>query len=189
MKKKAGKKITERKTNVQSKGIKQKIKQVVNVNIQTGRKGKSSTSKQSQGSKGLAAPYFAPSFNSTFQSTPTSTPDILTLANLLRGTRTPELSEGKAYETIKIPEKVKPIKLYDQSNLLMADINNMINDINQSNKTPGRKGLTPDRPKPADNQELRIVKPKITPKRTRRTDKEMSEARAMEQEDFEYIYI
>ena len=64
MKKKASKQTTERKTNIKSKNLKQKIKQVVNVNIHTGRRGKgiSKASAQRQNMTPSFVPSFAPSF-------------------------------------------------------------------------------------------------------------------------------
>jgi hypothetical protein len=72
MKKKASKQTTERKTNIKSKNLKQKIKQVVNVNIHTGRKGKGiSKAKSSPAALGSAqrqnmTPSFIPSFAPSF---------------------------------------------------------------------------------------------------------------------------
>lgn len=71
MKKKVSKQIKERKTNIKSKNLKQKIKQVVNVNIHTGRRGKSNKPSQNKASSFI--PSFSPSFNLS-SSVPVSVP-------------------------------------------------------------------------------------------------------------------
>jgi hypothetical protein len=120
MKKKASKQTTERKTNIKSKNLKQKIKQVVNVNIHTGRRGKGiSKAKSSPAQRQNMTPSFVPSFAPSFapvvsQPNPIVSSDLISLVNLLKQkAEVPNKVLIKTpiddKEAIKIPtEKKKP---------------------------------------------------------------------------------
>jgi hypothetical protein len=194
MKKKSGKKIIERKTNVKSKNLKQKIKQVVNVNIHTGRRGKGNkpsplANRGDSGIKrheGLAAPYFAPSFNLS-SSVPVSVPQQTATTKPINETN---LEIIKLLDLINKEKKLSPDLSKTQSGFKKEEKVNKENlPFNKSlDETPSNVKSVPS--EPLEESKPRRGRPRYTEEQkaiAEQKRKERAEKKKQQTETFDAI--
>lgn len=146
MKKKVSKTITGK-----SKALKQKVKQVVNVNIHTGKRSAGRTQKPTP-----KPPFMSPSFNPVIQPSLSSNIDILTLANLLRQPVKLPLVETSEINKLA-PEEIrqkridnleKELQPKSPEKVLQPKLPGEIDNLEPKHKR-GRKKGSKNKPKPA----------------------------------------